>query len=115
MAAKLPPGTTLAQWYHANEPLLQEGPSEQERIRIVAAALLPLFEAACLLGGDPVLDDDFSHGTFFESLAGWHARVPGNAAPSCGGSPGSSGWGSQGIGARVDGRPKTYRRRTPRA
>ena len=41
----LPSGTTLAKWYKENEPLLQEDPTNQSLVRIVAVALLPICEA----------------------------------------------------------------------
>jgi hypothetical protein len=82
LTAKLPRGTTLAQWYCRNEPLLQADPSDQQRIQIVASALLPLFDAhpECFeaIG---MIDDDFSRGTFAEYLAGWHARVSERCRP----------------------------------
>ena len=80
-SAQLPPGTTLAQWCSANEPLLQQEPVSLERSRVVAAALLPLFEAepACW-AAIHFLDDD-THGTFAGYLEGWHARVPEKLRP----------------------------------
>jgi hypothetical protein len=80
--AQLPPHTTLAQWYRANEWLLQQDPSSRARSLIVAAALLPLFE------NEPEsweaikwLDDDFSHGSFSQYLGNWYARVPTKLRP----------------------------------
>jgi len=77
LAAKLPPGVTFVQWFAANEVLLQEEPERSERTRIVAVALLPLFEEKpdCW---DAMnwLDDDMTHETFRECLRDWHSRVP---------------------------------------
>ena len=76
VAAKLPPGMTLAQWFAENEVLLQQDPNA-ERTRVVAAALLPLFERTpdCW---DAMnwLDDDMTQDTFAGLLRDWHARVP---------------------------------------
>lgn len=75
-AAKLPPGTTLAQWFSENELLLQQDPTPQELVRVVAVALLPLFELEprCHEAAGWLNDD--THGSFSEYLAEWHARVP---------------------------------------
>ncbi len=81
MIGQFPPGTTLAEWYRENEPLLQGDPGELERIRIVAAALLPLFDADLTCWEAIAALDDFSRGTFFEFLECWHARVPKKCRP----------------------------------
>jgi len=77
LAAKLPPGISLAQWFRRNEPLLQQDLEKSERIAVVVAALLPLFmaEPACWEATDR-LDFDMSRGSFAEFLADWHGRVP---------------------------------------
>jgi hypothetical protein len=82
LTAQLPPGTTLVQWYYENEPLLKADPSDQQRTRIVATALLPIFDAdlTCWEAIN-MMDDDFSRGTFAEYLAGWHARVSERCRP----------------------------------
>ncbi len=79
---RLPCGTTLAQWFSANELDLQRDPNQRERTAIVAAALLPLFEAepACWKATD-LLEFDMSHGSFAEFLADWHQRVPERLRP----------------------------------
>ena len=76
VAAKLLPGITPAEWFHKNETRLQQEPTNPELVRIVAAALLPLFEnePACWTAIH-LLDDDMS-GTLSEYLWGWHASVP---------------------------------------
>lgn len=76
LAAKLLPGITLAEWFSQNEQWLQQDPTPQELTRVVAVALLPLFEqnADCWEATE-WLDDD-THGTFLEYLVDWHARVP---------------------------------------
>jgi hypothetical protein len=76
LAAQLLPEITLAQWYKENEPHLQQDPTNQERIRVVAVALLPVFEnePECWQATE-WLDDD-THGTFAEYLADWHTSVP---------------------------------------
>jgi hypothetical protein len=81
MTAKLPSGITLAQWYRENELLLQEDPTRQERNRVVAVALLPLFEEQpeCWEATN-WLDEDMS-GTFLGYLGDWHARVPEKCRP----------------------------------
>ncbi len=78
-AAQLPPSTPLAQWFPENELLLQRELSSRARSRVVAAALLPLFEKEpdCW-AATKWLDDDFSCGTFAGYLAEWHAQVPQN-------------------------------------
>ena len=43
--AALPAGTTLAQWYAENSPVLLSNAVDRDRNTVVAAALLPLFEA----------------------------------------------------------------------
>ena len=80
--ARLPPGTTLARWYRENQPLLQQEPSLRERNRVVAVALLPLFEERpdCWKAID-WLDYDMS-GTFAGYLENWHARVPEKLRPA---------------------------------
>ena len=76
LTATLPPGTSLAEWFAVNELLLQEDPS-QERIAIVADALLPIFnEHPEWWTAIECLDGDFSRGTFSELLASWHACAP---------------------------------------
>ena len=76
LAAQLPSGMTFVQWFAENEVLLQQDPTA-ERTRVVAAALLPLFERTpdCW---DAMnwLDDDMTQDTFAECLADWHSRVP---------------------------------------
>ena len=94
--AKMPPRTTLAQWFLQNEPLLQHDPQRPERIAVVAAALVPLFTAEphCWEATD-CLTFDFSGGSFVNFLAEWYARVPASAARSSRGSHRSSGWKSE--------------------
>jgi hypothetical protein len=77
LAAKLPPRTTLAQWFLQNEPLLQRDPEKPERIAVVATALLPLFmaEPHCWEATD-CLTFDFSGGSFANFLVEWYSRVP---------------------------------------
>jgi len=41
---KLPAGTTLAEWYKANEAELRKEPCLRDKNRVVAGVLLPLFE-----------------------------------------------------------------------
>ena len=76
LAAMLPPGTTLVEWFGANELVLQQNPTRRELTMVVAVALLPLFEQQpdCWEAME-WLDDD-TCGTFLEYLADWHARVP---------------------------------------
>ena len=78
LTAMLPPGTTLAEWYKENEPLLQEDPTNQAMVRIVAVALLPLCEENpdSWRAATEVLDGDMTQETFAEYLRFWHARVP---------------------------------------
>ena len=77
LVTQLPSGTTLAEWYSQNEALLQQDPSSQEWIRIVADALLPVFnEHPGWWAAIECLDGDFSRGTFSELLANWHACAP---------------------------------------
>jgi len=77
LAAKLPPRTTFAEWFLRNEPLLQREPEKPERIAVVAAGLLPLFEdRAESWEATAQLDFDMSCGSFTEFLADWHSRVP---------------------------------------
>ena len=82
LAAQPPHGTTLAEWYRQNEPLLQQEPSSRARSMVVAVALLPLFEdePECWKAIH-FLDDEFSRGTFVEYLEGWHARAPEKLRP----------------------------------
>lgn len=76
-AARLPSGVTLAQWFSTHEAKLQQHPTCQELTRVVAVALLPLFEEhqGCWAAMEH-LDDDMTQETFRECLQGWHARVP---------------------------------------
>jgi len=77
VTTQLPPDVTLAEWYHRIEPLLQQDPGDHGRSRIIAVALLPLFEAHSeCWEAISAMDDDFSRGTFPEFLADWHVRVP---------------------------------------
>ncbi len=77
LAAQLPRGITLAEWFRVNESELQRDPCNREQIAIVAAALRPLFEAepACWVATD-WLDFDMSHDSFSEYLKDWQGRVP---------------------------------------
>ena len=76
--ATLPPGTTLAEWFAENEPLLQHDPTNKELVRKVAVALLPLCEENqdSWRAATAVLSDDMTQATLVEYLTGWHARVP---------------------------------------
>ena len=74
--AKLLPGTTLAQWFHENEPLLQRDPTPKEPVKVVAVALLPLFQQEPRCHEAMQWIDDDTHGSFTEYLQDWHARVP---------------------------------------
>jgi len=76
--AKLPPGTTLAEWFAENEPVLQQDPTNQALVRKVAVVLLPLFEQEPRFHEAMAWIDDDTHGTFAEYLTDWHARVPEN-------------------------------------
>jgi len=80
--AKLPCGITLAEWFSVNESELQRDPCHRGQIAIVAAAILPLFEAepACWEATD-WLDFDMSRGSFAEYLEEWHQRVPAKLRP----------------------------------
>mgnify|MGYP000950549487 CR=1 FL=1 len=80
-SARLLPGITLAQWFAENEPLLQEGFSRQERVRVVAVALLPLFKQNPDSWEATEWLDVETRGTFREYLADWHARVPERLRP----------------------------------
>ena len=44
--ARLPAGTTLAEWYRAHADYLREHPCDRDKNLVVAGALLPLFEEA---------------------------------------------------------------------
>jgi hypothetical protein len=60
LAAKLSLDKSLAEWFSSNEASLQQDPSRQERIRIVADALLPIFDGEPEWGAAiGMLDDDF--------------------------------------------------------
>ena len=76
ITATLPPGLTLAQWFSQNEPLLQQDSVNPELVRVMAVALLPLFEHEP--GCDEAANwlDDNTDGTFAEYLADWCACVP---------------------------------------
>jgi hypothetical protein len=76
MTARLLPGTTLAQWYSENEPLLQQEPTRQERNMVVAVTLLPIFaeQPDCWEAFDWLNDD--THGTFAEYPEDWYSCVP---------------------------------------
>jgi hypothetical protein len=74
--AMLPPGITLAQWFRENEPLLQQDLTPQELVKVVAVALLPLFEQEPRCHEAMQWLDDDTHGSFTEYLQDWHARVP---------------------------------------
>jgi hypothetical protein len=76
--AMLPSGTTLAQWYKENEPLLQQDPTNQAMVRKVAVALVPVCEAQpdSWRAATAVLSDDMTQETLTEYLWLWHARVP---------------------------------------
>ena len=83
-AAQLPPGKTLAQWYHENEPLLRQEPCLRDKNTVVAVALLPLFEKQPSNWETIAwLNDGASHGTrtFARYLEDWHARVPEKLRP----------------------------------
>jgi hypothetical protein len=73
---------TLAQRYRENGLLLQQEPSLRERNRVVAAALLSLFEKQpqCREAID-WFDYDMS-GTFRRYLENWHTRVPQKPRPA---------------------------------
>ena len=73
LAATLPPGVKLADWFIQNEPLLQQ---DSANVWVVAVALLPLFEHEP--GCDEAANwlDDHTHGTFSEYLANWCDCVP---------------------------------------
>ena len=76
VTARLLPGITLAQWFHENEPELQQDSTPQELIKVVAVALLPLFEQEPRFHEAMQWINDDTHGTFAEYLQDWHARVP---------------------------------------
>lgn len=76
--AMLPFGTTLAEWFVENEPLLQQDPSNQELVRVVAVALLPVCEenSNSWRAATGLLDDDMTQETFLDYLRLWYACVP---------------------------------------
>jgi hypothetical protein len=77
LTSRLPPDTTLAEWFKVNEPLLREEPSSRERGRVVATALLPLFAMQQPESWEAFEHlDDFPTTTFNEYLAEWHAHAP---------------------------------------
>lgn len=75
--AMLPSGTILAKWFIENESLLQQDPTNQDLVRKVAVALLPLCEANpdSWRAATTVLSDDMTQETLAEYLADWHASV----------------------------------------
>ena len=76
--AMLPSGTTLAEWFAENERVLQQDPTNQELVRVVAVALLPLCEENpdSWRAATAVLTDDMTQETLLDYLQLWHARVP---------------------------------------
>jgi len=83
-AAQLPPGKTLAQWFHENEPQLRKEPCLRDKNTIVAVVLLPLFEKQPE-NWEAItwLNDGKSHGdrTFAKYLVDWQAQVPEKRRP----------------------------------
>jgi hypothetical protein len=77
--AKLPADTTLAEWCKRNEAELRKDPCLRAKNRVVAGALLPLFErspehweaVACLNPGKPP-----GRLSFQQYLEAWHKRCP---------------------------------------
>lgn len=78
-AARLPEGTSLADWYRANRTALGSVATDRQRNTVVAVALLPLFEAEpAHWAAVPFLNAAMPAGPqpFGEYLAEWRRRVP---------------------------------------
>jgi hypothetical protein len=82
VTTQLPPDMTLAEWYRRNELLLNQDPDNLTRIRTIAVALLPRFEAhpECW-EAISAMDDDFSRGSFREFLEDWCIQAPVRCRP----------------------------------
>jgi len=75
----LPDGTTLAAWYREQAAELRKDPCQRPKNRVVAGALLPLFEeepehwaAVAYLNAAPAAEAD----TFQQYLQKWHRHTP---------------------------------------
>jgi hypothetical protein len=82
--ARLPKDTTLAQWYRAHAKALQGEPNLRDKNKVVAAALLPLFEKSPQSWeavGYLNLGRPEEPKTFEEYLAKWHRDVPARHKP----------------------------------
>jgi hypothetical protein len=75
---QLPENTSFAQWFQENGSSLVGRPYEREKNELVAMLFLPLLEqhadwrAVGYLNLDPLQRD----ASFYDYLAGWHARTP---------------------------------------
>ena len=82
-ARKLPPGTTLAEWYRQNAAALRDVPVDRPREAIVAGELLPLFERDPI-GWEAVSYLNVAGPAEAESLpsllSAWHREVPARLA-----------------------------------
>jgi len=80
----LPGDVTLAKWYETHADQLRKDPCQRDKNRIVAAALLPMFEEhpehwaslGYLNSGEPVEGRSFQ-----DYLAAWHERAPAKHRP----------------------------------
>lgn len=83
--ARLPEGTTLADWYRANRSALATVATDRQRNTVVAAALLPLFEAEpAHWAAVPYLNEAMPTAPqpFREYLADWRRRLPPERRPT---------------------------------
>lgn len=82
--ARLPENTTLAQWYRSHAKELQSNPNHRDRNKVVAAALLPLFEKSpesWEAVGYLNLGRPEEPKTFEEYLAKWRRDAPAGHRP----------------------------------
>ena len=79
-AAKLPPGQSLADWYRANADALRANATDREKNLVIAAALLPLFEADPTSAWSAVrrlnANEPAEPTPFDQHLRRWHAQTP---------------------------------------
>ena len=76
---RLPPGTQFSVWFRENQSVLRRSPTERSRNTIIAAQLLPIFEAeprgweALVFLNSPSTDPKSS---LTQYLAQWRSRCP---------------------------------------